>query len=549
MTVGQKLVDMNNAFLVHDCWNNSYLQYPDKTALCFKGIKWTYNQLDELSDKLACQFLELGLQKHQRVAIYLDNSVETILSMIATLKAGGIFVIINRDIHGDKLLYILKDAGVSIFISHSKKLIDYENLVLFRSFKTILIDQHERDISNPNKYYWTDLLQISIPRDTLKGWLQKKSPRRIDLDVAALIYTSGSTGEPKGVVSTHRNIISAARSIISYLKNQPEDVLLNALPLSFDYGLYQVIMTFLFGGTLILEKSFTFIPKVLKQIESERVTGLPIVPTMLALIIKMVHLEKYDLSSLRYVSNTGAALPVDLIKRLQEMLPHVQIYSMFGLTECKRIAYLQPEEIKKRPLSVGKAMPNCEVFLLDEKGNEVSEGEIGELVVRGSNVMQGYWNAPDLTNNIFKPALGFKEKLLFTGDYFRKDEEGFLYFVGRRDDMIKCRGERTSAREIETVIYKLPQVRACLVAGIPDSIEGHTIGALVEIEDDKTLNKCELIKHCKKHLEPWFVPKNVLFVKEIPKNSNGKFDRSTLVRWLEQEKQEKHVKDLHKTTC
>ncbi|NIQ14724.1 MAG: AMP-binding protein, partial [Candidatus Dadabacteria bacterium] len=340
--------------------------------------------------------------------------------------------------------------------------------------------------------------------------------------------TSGSTGDPKGVMSTHHSMISAARSIIQYLENTPDDIIINVLPLSFDYGLYQVIMAVMFGGTVVLEKSFLYPIRILERIKKEKITGFPIVPTIVGFLLKMQSLTKYDLSSLRYITNTGAALPEEHIKKLRLLLPQAKIYSMFGLTECKRVSYLPPDEIDRKPLSVGKAIPNCEVFIVDEMANEVGPGEIGELVIRGSNVMSGYWNAPELTGNVFRNGNYPGERVLYSGDYFQKDEEGYLYFLGRKDDLIKTKGERVGPKEVEGVICQIEGIIEAAVIGVPDEILGQAIKAFVVSYPSINISEKDVLKHCANNLEIFMVPKYVEFVKELPKTPNGKIDKKTL---------------------
>jgi len=289
----------------------------------------------------------------------------------------------------------------------------------------------------------------------------------------------------------------------------------------------------MFGGTVVLEKSFLYIQPVLKRIAEERVTGFPVVPTVLAMILSRRDMGKYDFSSLRYVTNTGAALPVEHIRRLRALLPHVEIFSMFGLTECKRVCYLPPDQIDRRPDSVGKAMPNCEVWIEDESGRILGPGEVGELVIRGANVMRGYWNAPELTARVFRPGRHPGETVLHSGDQFRMDEEGYLYFMGRADEMIKCRGERVSPKEIENVLCAVPGVREAAVMGIADAIEGQGIAAFVVTSGNGNdpVEK-EIRRHCMRHLEPFAVPKFFQFMDALPKTDNGKVDRKALAHHL-----------------
>jgi len=290
-----------------------------------------------------------------------------------------------------------------------------------------------------------------------------------------------------------------------------------------------VLMSFIFGGTVILEKSFLFINEILKSIEKHRVTGFPIVPTILAMLLNLKDLSKYDFSSLRYMTNTGAALPVEHIKRMRSIFPDVRFYSMYGLSECKRVLYLPPDQIDRRPGSVGKAIPNCEVFILDENNNEVPAGAVGELVVRGSNLMSGYWNAPELTGKKYRTGKNGIEKWLYTGDYFKQDEDGYLYFIGRIDEMIKCKGERVSPKEIEETICELKEVSEAAVIGIEDIVLGQAIKAFVVTSPGSTINSNEIMRHCANSLEDFKIPKYIRIVQLLPKSSNGKVDKKSLL--------------------
>jgi acyl-CoA synthetase (AMP-forming)/AMP-acid ligase II len=350
----------------------------------------------------------------------------------------------------------------------------------------------------------------------------------IDLDLATIIYTSGSTGDPKGVMLTHLNMISAATSITTYLENVTEDIIIDVLPLSFDYGLYQVLMAFKIGGTLVLEQSFAYPYEIIKQMMREKVTGFPGVPTIFAILLQMEDLKKYNLSSLRYITNTAAALPVEHIKRIREAFPQAKLYSMYGLTECKRVSYLPPEELDRRPASVGRGMPNEEVWVVDENGNRVGPGIVGELVVRGSNVMRGYWGDSEITDRVLRPGALPGEKVLYTGDLFKTDSEGFLYFVGRKDDMIKTKGERVSPKEVENALYGLQGVVEAAVIPVSDEILGQAIKAIIVQRNGSFLIEKDVLRHCKNELEEFAIPKYIEFRDSLPKTSSGKIDKLTL---------------------
>jgi acyl-CoA synthetase (AMP-forming)/AMP-acid ligase II len=330
---------------------------------------------------------------------------------------------------------------------------------------------------------------------------------------------------------SHLNMVSVAKSVIEYLGNRPDDVILTTLPLSFGYGLYQVLMAFMFGGTVILEKSFAYPATILARMQQERATGFPLVPMIAAVLVKMTNLNTYGLDSLRYLTNAAAALPVQHIRKLRSLLPHVTLFSMYGLTECKRVSYLPPEELDRRPDSVGVAIPNTEVFILNEAGNEVPPGEVGELVVRGSHVTCGYWNAPELTAQTFRPGRFPGDRLLYSGDLFKKDEAGFLYFVARKNDLIKTRGERVSPREIENVLHEMDGILDAAVFGVPDEIIGQAITACIVMADNRPAPAVrDVLKFCSDRLESFMMPKQVVFVNELPKTPNGKIDKDALKR-------------------
>ncbi len=514
--------------LVQNFLERSAEAHPDKIALVCGSTRLTYSQIDEMSSALSASLVELGLKRHDRVAIFLDNSPEAAISIFAIAKCGATFVVLNPAMKSKKLGYILRDSGAAFIVTHGSKarvLIDI--LSDTPDLKCVIwakkVPQAVDTASTvPCHVSWSEIVEAGAHEALLQR------VKTIDVDLAAIIYTSGSTGKPKGVMSTHQNIYSAASSIIEYLENRESDVILNCLPLAFDYGLYQLLMTFLFGGTLVLERSFVYPAKVVQLLEKESVTGFPIVPTMAAMLLQMESLKALDFSALRYITNTAAALPVAHIKGLQELFPHVKIYSMYGLTECKRVSYLPPEELKRRPESVGIPIPNEEVYILNRNGEEVRPGEVGELVVRGANVMQGYWNAPEETAKVFRRGRYPGEVLLFTGDLFTRDEDGYLYFIARKDDLIKTKGERVSPREIEEVLSELQGVAEVAVIGVEDELLGQAIKAYIVPAAGAELSESSVKRHCMDNLEPFMVPKYVVFCPELPKTAAGKVDKRSL---------------------
>lgn len=498
---------------------------PQKIALVYGAARYTYQELDQQANRLAHSFQSAGIRRGDRVAVYLDNSPEAVVAIFAALKAGAVFLPINPTTKADKLNYILNNCRAAGLVMPSAKYPGLgQALESVPSLKAIWVVGSRDGIQPPAAF---SLISLgSVLRD---GALPAHSPPKtcIDIDLAALIYTSGSTGQPKGVMLTHLNIISAATSITTYLENVPSDRILNVLPLSFDYGLYQVLMAFKVGATVVLERSFAYPHALLEVMLRERITGLPIVPTIAAILLQL-DLSSYAFPDLRYITNTAAALPTDHIRRLRELFPSVRIYSMYGLTECKRVSYLPPEQLDVRPTSVGRGMPNEEVYIVDENGDRVAPGVIGELVVRGSNVMKGYWELPEATDRMLKPGPLPGERVLHTGDLFWADEEGYLYFFGRKDDIIKSRGEKVSPREVEEVLYALPGVAEAAVIGVPDPILGEAIRAYVTMKVGSALTEQDVLRHCAARLENFMVPQGVAFVKDMPKTGSGKISKKIL---------------------
>ncbi|HEX6708347.1 MAG TPA: AMP-binding protein [Albitalea sp.] len=509
--------------------HDSAQRHPHKLALICGEHRATYAEVDGGANALAHAFKALGLQRQERVAVYLDNSVEAVQALFAAMKAAGVFVVVNPQTKGDKLAFILKDCNVRILVTSARALHavagELQGCPDLRD--VVLVDAP----TGPE----LDALAAGGVRLHVLDELLAAHPRSlpdnpgISLDLASLVYTSGSTGLPKGVTLTHLNMVTAAASITTYLRNEPDDIVLSPLPLAFDYGLYQVLMAFRFGGTVVLEKQFVYPYKYIELIEKERVTGLPIVPTISAILLNLKDLEEHDFSSVRYLTNTAQALPEHHIRRLRQVMPRARLYSMYGLTECKRVAYLPPELVDRKPTSVGVAIPGTEVWIEDEAGQVVTTpGQAGELIVRGAHVMVGYWNRPEETARALRPGRYPYERELRTGDLFRQDADGHLYFISRKDDLIKTAGERVGPREVENVLYEIEAVKEAAVIGVPDDTLGSAIKAFVALRDGLSLTEAEVIKHCQKRLEKFMVPKHVAFVPELPKTSTGKISKRGL---------------------
>lgn len=504
--------------LLHSYLEDASRLFPDKPALIVEGEAWTFARIDRDSDRLAAALQAMGVRRGERVAALLDNSAELVVALWASLKTGAVFVPINHGTKAEKLAFILADSGASCLLAlsslHSRVV---PALTAAPSVRNVLWVGEAPEAGSAT------LAAVLAGADGTPA-----DPGLIDQDLCLLIYTSGSTGRPKGVMMTHHSIHNNVWSISTYLGNTPEDVVLCVLPLSFDYGLFQVLTGARVGFTVVLEKSFAFPYDILKRIGDHRVTGLPGVPTIFATLLQFAPFEGLDLSSLRYLSNTAAPFPPAHIRRLRELLPQAAIFSMYGLTECTRVSYLDPEKLEGKITSVGRAMPNSEAYVVDGDGRRLEAGQIGELVIRGSSLMRGYWQRPEETARMLRPGAIPGEMVLHTGDLFRMDEDGDLYFVGRKDDVFKCRGEKVSPREIENVLHEMDEVAEAAVIGVPDDIDGMAIKAFVVPRQGCELTEQAVRRHCRDHLEPRLFPKFIELCGGLPKTDSGKVTKTVL---------------------
>ena len=511
--------------LLHDFLRDTARRLPEKCALVCQKQRLTWQDIETRSNALAYALEAGGVQRGDRVVVFGDNTVETVLSFWAVLKANAVVTIVNPLTKEDKLTYLLNDCRATALITDAH---------LARVFvPAARRSPHLRQVVVSGKFDVTDE-SLGLPGATtweaaLAADGAAPPPRcSLDIDLAAIIYTSGSTGDAKGVMLSHRNMLTAAVSVSSYLEMREDDVVLNALPLSFDYGLYQMIMCTRLGCRLVLERSFTYPAQVLKKVPEEKVTGFPGVPTIFAILSGMKNRDSFDLSSVRFTSNTAAALSVKHIETLKQIFPNAKIFSMYGLTECKRCTYLPPDRIDDKPESVGIAIPNTEVWLVDDAGNRLGPHQVGQLVVRGATVMQGYWEKPQETAEKLRHGPLPGERVLYTGDYLRMDDEGFLYFVGRMDDIIKSRGEKVAPKEVESAITNIPGVKEVAVIGVDDDILGQAVKAYVVLEEGATMTDKQLIGEATLRLENFMVPKHVRFVSDLPKTTTGKIKKTDL---------------------
>lgn len=522
---------MRDAFLLPDLPRLAAERTPEAPALTFAGETLTYGALFQAIAGAASGLLALGLARGERVAIYLEKRFETVIGCFAAAYAGGVFVPINPLLKPEQVAYILRDCNVRVLITSPER-----HRLLLDALRAchdlrqvVLTGRRELAEEVPRLVSWDELV-ANPPR---------AGHRVIDADMTAILYTSGSTGKPKGVVLSHRNMVMGAKSVASYLENHAGDTLLAALPLSFDAGFSQLTTAFHVGARVVL-LNYLLPRDVLKALERERVTGLTAVPP---LFIQLAQLDwPASISEhLRYFANTGGRMPRETLTALRQRLPKTKPYLMYGLTEAFRSTYLPPEEVDRRPDSIGKAIPNAEILVLREDGTPCAPNEPGELVHRGALVGMGYWNDPEKTAERYKPlpaqALGrepgwmLPEIAVFSGDTVRMDEEGFLYFIGRRDEMIKTSGYRVSPTEVEEILYATKLVGECAAFGVEHPTLGQAIQVVVTPPGDGAVDLERLLAECRARMPAYMVPAGIA-VREgpLPRNPNGKIDRKTLAQ-------------------
>lgn len=468
-----------------------------------------------------------ALARGERLAVYLEKRSEAIIAMFGACAAGGVFVPVNPLLKTEQVAYILQDCNVRVLVTSVERYkLLLSALPSCHDLRMVILVDDVIPLSVPSGLEVTDWQSFLTTASN-----QYCYPHVIDSDMAAILYTSGSTGKPKGVVLSHRNLVTGAKSVAQYLNNHPQDRILSVLPLSFDYGLNQLNTAFYVGATAVL-MNYLLPRDILNIIRQEKITGLAAVPP---LWVQLAQLDWQKTDSLRYITNSGGAMPQATLARLRGVLPATQIYLMYGLTEAFRSTFLPPDQVDKRPDSMGKAIPNAEVMVLREDGSHCAPGEPGELVHRGPLVSLGYWNDSDKTAMCFRPitprqsGLTIPELAVWSGDTVRMDEEGYLYFIGRRDDMIKTSGYRVSPTEIEEVVYATETVVEAAAFGVPHPTLGQAIVVVALPVAGADTVKEKIFSACKQQLPAFMQPALVeLRQASLPRNPNGKIDRKNL---------------------
>jgi len=484
-----------------------------------------YQSFHAMASNCAAVLQESGLKVGDRVAIYLPKSIEEAAGIFAASMAGGVFVSVNAVLLGHQVAHILNDCGARFLITSSsdwKRVRD--EVAKIRSLHCVLfVDQEDREATET----------ISSVSGVMAEKLKAASSAAIGEDLAGILYTSGSTGKPRGVMLSHRNLIAGSRIVSTYLEISDSERILSVVPFSFDYGLNQVLTSVEHGGTILLLQ-FRFPFEIVRAIKDEGATGFAGVPLIWAgLIHSASGLRDTQLPSLRYITNTGGAVPTSTVRQLRDLLPSTKIFLMYGLTEAFRSTFLPPNEIDRRPNSIGKAIPETEILVVNSEGQLCKAGESGILIHRGPTVSLGYWGKPEITRDVlrphpFIPADQGGDTVCYSGDLVKTDEDGFIYYIGRADGQIKSQGYRISPAEVEEVLMQCGQLCAAAVIGLPDVNAGENVHAIVVPASPDAIDTGAILRDCALRLPNYMVPKTIETASALPKTPNGKIDYKAL---------------------
>jgi len=519
---------MPNCYLLHHLLEQAASLYPSKEAVVDLGSarrSLNYETLYEMASNCAALLEQHGLRRRERVAIYLPKSAEEAAGIFAATMAGGVFVDINSVLLGHQVAHILADCAASYLITSRREWRRIrEDITDLRSLRhLLLVDDSADEVEE----------RIPVIRRAMSEPGRPAGSTAIGEDLGGILYTSGSTGKPRGVMLAHRNLLAGSRIVTSYLEIGAAERILSMLPFSFDYGLNQLLTSFQNAATVVLFH-YRFPAEIVRALQGENITGLAGVPLIWAgLVHHTSGLRETKLPSLRYITNSGGALSRATVRNLRSLLPTTKIFLMYGLTEAFRSTYLSPEELDRRPDSIGKAIPETEILVVSSDGTPCRPGEMGTLVHRGPTVSLGYWGKPELTQQFFRPhpfipADQGGEMVCYSGDLVRMDDDGFLYFVARADGQIKSQGYRVSPAEVEEVLMETGELAQAAVIGLPAGDAGEKIHAIVVPMNSASFDAAQTLERCGRRLPAYMAPKSIEVLDALPKTPNGKIDYKSL---------------------
>lgn len=500
--------------LINNFLENSAQKYPDKQAVWYKNEWMTYARIDTLANKLANYLKKIGICRGDRVALLNENSFDYIISYFAILKAGAIAVLLNTETTAASLVYTLNNSGAKAIIAnkkYSRHLVPAIKKV--PHLTNVIIDQTNlsayEEIGHCNQIQLTDIYD--------NGKESHPDVRCIDIDVATIVYTSGSTGKPKGTALSHLNIVSNTQSIVQYLELTYQDRIMAVLPFYYIYGQSLLNTHFCVSGSVVMDNRFAFPQVILDTMKDTEVTGFAGVPSTFLILLNKSAIRKYEFKSLRYVTQAGGAMAPATQKEVREVFDPAKLFIMYGATEASpRLSYLDPEMLSEKLGSIGKAIPNVDLYIADEKGKRLPANQTGEIVARGSNIMTGYWNDPLGTEQVLKNGL------YYTGDLGKMDEDGYIFVVGRTKDIIKAGGFRVSAKEVEEALLEIDEIHEVAVIGVNDELLGEAIKAFVVLRDKECTAEAAIKSTLKNLLPVYKHPKYFAFRDSLPKNKSGK---------------------------
>jgi long-chain acyl-CoA synthetase len=507
--------------LVYHFLEHSARRAGGNTAIIDGARTVTFAELDNLSNRFASALLAHNIQRGDRVVLALENSIEFAAAYFGTMKAGAAAVPLPPGPRSDRLIKAIVDCEPAVCVLDHTTAIEEGSETAVQGVRTIYIRRNPR------------LPETDLPANALDLTQTLESSCRvaratgvIDLDLAAIIYTSGSTGEPRGVMLTHRNIVANTRSIIQYLELTERDRAMCVLPLYYVYGLSLLHTHLAVGGSIVLDNRFAFPNVVLDGMARHDVTGFAGVPSTFALLLDRSTVTERTLPALRYVTQAGGGMSPARVREWLTKGPRVPFFVMYGATEASaRLTYLAPDDVIRKLGSIGRPISNVEIIVITDDGRVASPGEVGELVARGSNIAAGYWRRPEETAEKFS-SLGYR-----TGDLGYVDDEGFVFLVGRRHDMIKVGAHRVGAKEIEDVLNEHPAVHEAAVIGIDDNVLGEVPVACVATRDGSSsdIDAEALRTFCRSRLPSHKVPVRFVMMSELPKLMGvGKVDKRAL---------------------
>ncbi len=504
---------------------------PERTALGHGAMEVSYGDLTVQVERLAAGLSQLPLQAGDRVVVYAPKSIDAVALMFAIGMAGLILIVANPLLRTRQISHLLRDSGARMLVGPSERL---------NSLKPILDELPSLKLACclEDSVQWTlptgdAVASISFAELASASPSTPKRPQ--SGDTAALFYTSGSTGLPKGVMVSHGNLVAGAQAVTSVIGNDSDDRLFALLPLSFDAGFSQLTTGFFGASTVILGDHY-LARDTLAEASKSQITGLVGVPPLWQQLIAAEW--PADLSeSMGFFGSTGGVVTAELLDRLREVMPRARPYLMYGLTEAFRATILPPSEVHRRADSIGLPIPGAKIHVLRADGSECDVNEPGELVQSGALVAQGYWNSADASARRFRPLPDTHSEAapdvaaVWSGDIVKRDEDGFLYFLRRGDDLIKTSGYRVSAAEIENLLLESPLVAEAVVVGAPDRLLGQALIALCVVKQSEDCVDA-LMNYCRQHLPSYMVPREIKVAQQIPRGLNGKYDRPAVRQLL-----------------